>query len=336
MNSFMRQEIEYQPKMIRSMADYWQDNCSELIQEIESRKNIVLLGRGTSGNACIFASYLFGLSTGRHTIDFRPWLATQETVYADYSDCVVIAYSQSGESTDIIKSAEWLKERNAKVISITNSENENPSIKNVSDKVFFIKAGKEKAVPATKSYTAQLIVTAGLSGINIINQSEKIANSIENYLLSDNPKKLADFVSSKNVSVWLSRGIAQSSALDSSLKLQETVGLPSFGYSSAEFLHGPIACLNSNDCVVIFDNHDKDNVPNSVNKIIDVLNNKGVEYLKISNNDDKNTLNVNLPDAVWSQTVVYSVIGQYNALLMAENKNINPDKPQGLKKVTIT
>ena len=336
MKSFMRQEIEFQPQMIRDMSTYWQETSLELSEEIKSRKNIVLLGRGTSGNACIFASYLFGLSTGRHPIDFRPWLATQEAVYADYSDCIVLAYSQSGESTDVIRSAEWLKERKAKVIAITNSDNPNPSIKNVSDKVFFIKAGKENAVPATKSYTAQLMVTASLSGINIKNQSDQIADCIENYLNSNEAITLSEFVNEKKVSVWLSRGIIQPAALDASLKLQETVGLPSFGYSSAEFLHGPIACLNSNDCVIIFDSNDKDNVPNSVNKIIGVLNDKDVKYLKITDKIGEDSLNVKLPNETWAQTIVYSVIGQYNALLMAEKRNIDPDKPQGLKKVTIT
>lgn len=336
MKSFMRQEIEAQPELIRKLSAYWSDTAHELSSEIKSKKNIVLLGRGTSGNACIFASYLFGLSTGRHPIDFRPWLATQETVYADWSDSLVLAYSQSGESTDIIHAASWLKDRNAKVISITNSDSENPSIKNVSDKVFFIKAGKENAVPATKSYTAQLMVTAALSGIDIKAQSNIIADSIEKYLSSNEAKTLSDFVNSKNVSVWLSRGLIQPAALDASLKLQETVGVPSFGYSSAEFLHGPIACLNNKDCVIIFDSHEKDNVPDSIAKIIGVLEQKEVEYLKLTSNIQDNTLKIDLPSEKWSQTIVYSVIGQYNALLIAEARNIDPDKPMGLKKVTIT
>lgn len=336
MKSFMRQEIEFQPEMIRKMSEYWYETANQIGEEIKKSKNIVLLGRGTSGNACIFASYLFGLSTGRHPIDFRPWLATQETVYADWSDCVVLAYSQSGESTDIIKAAEWLKERNAKVVAITNSESDNPSIKKVSDHIFYIKAGKESAVPATKSYTAQLIVTAALSGIDIRNQTEAIAQSIEQYLVSEESKTLADFVNKKNVSVWLSRGLIQPAALDASLKLQETVGIPSFGYSSAEFLHGPIACLNDKDCVIIFDSHDQNNVPDSVSNIIRVLTEKNVEYLKLTSSIQDNSLKISLPKEKWAQTIVYSVIGQYNALLMAEKRNIDPDKPQGLKKVTIT
>jgi glucosamine--fructose-6-phosphate aminotransferase (isomerizing) len=336
MKSFMRQEIESQPDLIRNLSNYWQETANELQSEIKNKKNIVLLGRGTSGNACVFASYLFGLSTGRHPIDFRPWLATQDTVYADWSDSLVLAYSQSGESTDIIHAASWLKERNARVISITNSESDNPSIKNVSDKVFFIKAGKENAVPATKSYSAQLIVTAALSGININEHTSEIANCIEKYLISEESKKLAEFVNEKNVSVWLSRGLIQPAALDASLKLQETVGVPSFGYSSAEFLHGPIACLNNKDCVILFDSHDKDNVPDSISKIINVLEQKNVDYLKISNKEQNKCLNINLPSENWAQTIVYSVVGQYNALLIAEKRNIDPDKPMGLKKITIT
>lgn len=336
MKSFMRQEIEAQPHLIKSLASYWQNTANDLQNDLRSAKNIVLLGRGTSGNACIFASYLFGLSTGRHPIDFRPWLATQETVYADWSDSVVLAYSQSGESTDIIQAASWLKDRNAKVISITNSESDNPGIKKVSDKVFFIKTGVESAVPATKSYSAQLIVTAALSGIDIQKQTDRIADCIDKYIKSDAPDKLADFVNNKNVSVWLSRGITQPAALDSSLKLQETVGVPSYGYSSAEFLHGPIACLNKNDCVIIFDSNDKSHVPDSIPKTINILNEKGVDYINISDDEREKGLKIDLPDEQWAQTVVYSVIGQYNALLIAEKRNIDPDKPQGLKKVTIT
>jgi fructoselysine-6-P-deglycase FrlB-like protein len=92
MTSFMFKEISEQPDLFETKIKEWTETSAMIQPAIKGKSNIVLLGRGTSGNACVFASYLFGLTTGRHPIDFRPWLATQHTPPSDWSDSVFIYY----------------------------------------------------------------------------------------------------------------------------------------------------------------------------------------------------------------------------------------------------
>ncbi len=336
MKSYMQKEISEQPDIIEKKIDYWTDSAKRIRYLIEDKQNIVLLGRGTSGNACIFASYLFGLTTGRHPIDFRPWLSTQETPLADWSDSVVLAYTQSGESSDIVHSAEWLSRRGAKVIAVTNSQNKMSSISKVANETFYLDVGEELAVPATKTFSAQLFATAALAGLDIKEAAFEISKAMRDYLNSNVPKKLNDFIISKSVIIWLARGLIQPAALDASLKLQETVGISSFGWSSAEFLHGPVASLNENDCVIIFDDNENQNIPDSESKIINILSQKKVEYYKLSDKPGDKVISLSLPKDKWAKTILYSFIGQHVALTLAEKKGLNPDKPHGLKKVTLT
>jgi glucosamine--fructose-6-phosphate aminotransferase (isomerizing) len=336
MKSNMYQEIYGQPDLLIRKIKEWQAYAADIQPLIKEKSNIVLLGRGTSGNACVFASYLFGLTTGRHPIDFRPWLATQDTPFADWSDSVVIAYSQSGESTDIIHAAGWLKERGAKVVTITNSQSKTPSISKVSDRIFFLNVGAEHAVPATKTYSAQLFATAALAGLNIEKAIIETSEAMRAYLNSSVPEQLREFLNTKSVIIWLARGLLQAAALDTSLKLQETVGIPSFGWSTAEFLHGPIGSLQKNDCVIVF-SEKENNVADSINKIIGILNDKGIDYRIMGKDMDMdNSLNIQLPSDNWAKTILFSFIGQHTALSLAEKRGLNPDKPGGLKKVTLT
>ena len=336
MSSFMRSEIEAQPKIFLEKVDYWMESAKRIDPLLKSRKNIVLLGRGSSGNACTFASYIFGLATGRHPIDFRPWLTTQDIPHASYDDCVVLSYTQSGESTDIIHATEWLKNRGAKIIGITNAKSKTPSIAKFCDELFFLEAGDELAVPATKTFSIQLLVTAALAGINIKEKIAEISQCLTTYLTSSHPLVLRDFIDNKNVVLWLARGVSQCSALDSALKLQETVNFASFGYSSAEFLHGPIGSTKKDDAIILFDSSNSDK-ENDISKITKILEHRQIAYKVISNKQkDPNYLKIDLPNEKWAKAIVFSFIGQYNALLLSEKRGLNPDKPDSLNKITFT
>lgn len=326
MTSNMRKEIFEQPQLILEKTNYWLEEAQKLNSLFLSKRNIVLIGRGSSGNACVFASYIIGLKTGRHPLNFRPWLATQNTPDSNWDDSVVISYSQSGESTDIIKATKWLKDRGATIIGLSN--NKNSTLENISDGFFFLNVEKELAVPATKTFSMQLVASASLAGVDISLQSKSISESMTNYLNSSFSKELAEFANSKNTILWIGRGLSQASALDSALKMQETVNFTSFGYSSAEFLHGPIGSTRKDTGVIIFNDSDKEST--TINKIIQILKNRSVEYRILDINSIK------MPEDKWARAILFALIGQYTALLTAELRNVDPDQPQDLNKITFT
>ena len=139
---------------------------------MDGRGTTVVLGRGSSGNAATFAAYLWTMRTGRHPVEFRPWLATQPLPEADWSDAAALAFSASGRSTDVALASTWLRGRGARVVAVTEAADPEAHLVRASDEVFALGAGPERAVPATKSFTAQIFAAAALCGYPIANMVE--------------------------------------------------------------------------------------------------------------------------------------------------------------------
>ena len=73
-NSHMADEARSAPRVLRSDASRWQREANDIRRLVAERATAVLVGRGSSGNVCTFASYLFALQTGRQPLSFAPGL----------------------------------------------------------------------------------------------------------------------------------------------------------------------------------------------------------------------------------------------------------------------
>ena len=165
------------------------------------------------------------------------------------------------------------------------------------------------------------------------------ADCFDQLLVSERAELLADFLAEARQVAWLARGPAMAVALDAALKLQETAGIASTGYSSAEFLHGPVGAYDSRDRAVIFvdgdapfDNHDTVTATllNKGTPVLVIAQQKGGQELRGS------TLPVPFPDEIWSRGAVLALLAQQASYLLAVRKGVNPDAPAGLQKVTQT
>ena len=116
----MSREIADQPAMLEQHAEAWQARADQLRPRLAARKHVVLVGRGTSGNACTFATYLFATMHGRHPIEFRPWVAGVTTAGPSWDDAVVLAFSASGNST-ISKSVKTLRTAGFEITAIRDA-----------------------------------------------------------------------------------------------------------------------------------------------------------------------------------------------------------------------
>ena len=340
--SAMHSEIQEQPEMFTKQADSWNSQASTILESINGRRQLVLLGRGSSGNACTFASYLHAAQSGRHPIEFRPWLVTVENVKkADWSDCFVYAFSASGMSTDISSAALWLKKRGCYVVGITNSDEKKESLHlgQASNKLLRLNAGIERAVPATKSFTAQIFAAAALCGIDITKAAKQTSECFSAILKEDVGGALADFIGSPKNLYWLARGYALGGALDAALKVQETSGVNSQAYSTAEFLHGPIGAIDSKDRAIIF--IDSDEPDSSADTVIAALINRGTPVMVISGTDTRRSASpalypVPFPEDRWARATIIALAGQVAALEHATRLGVDPDSPKGLNKITLT
>ncbi len=334
-NSTMAKEARSAPAVLRSEAARWQREANAVRHQVADRTTTVLLGRGSSGNVCTFAAYLFAIQSGRQPIEFRPWLATQTLPEADWSDAVVYAFSYSGQSTDIAASAEWLRAHGALVVAITEAGIADTHLLKHAHHVIRLGCEPELAVPATKSVIAQLFVAAALSGVDVTLAAEQTAACMLRIDADAVATRLAAFLAGARTVTWLARGPSIGGALDAALKLQESVGTPAFGYSTAEYLHGPIAAASSDDRVVLFSGADEP--MESSKAVTTALLARGVPHISLGGDQiPAAQLPLPLPDARWARTSVLAYIAQLTCADLAGRYGINPDEHPSLRKVTQT
>ncbi len=338
---YMNLEISEQPAMLEDKAADWMAAAEGFVPKIMARDNLVVLGRGSSGNACVYASYLYGLRTGRHVISFRPWLSTQELPTSDWSDAAVLAFSVSGQSTDIAQSAGWLAERGAHVIGVTNAPDNDCRLGDAADGLFHLEIGEERAVPATKSFCAQLFAGAALLGYDIGAPARQAASAIRTLDGSGYGEQLADFMADAKTVSWVGRGPSLAACEDAALKLRETARQDSGGWSSAEIQHGFVGSLGPDDRAVIFS--DGNDTAANITAVANALLSRdtpfivaGADYHTAGGARTSSMLPMDLPEARWARAPVFANLSQRAALHLALQRGLDPDCPAGLKKVTET
>ena len=333
--NYMDREARTAPQMLRAEAARWQREATRIRQLVTERPRVVLVGRGSSGNVCTFASYLFALQTGHQPIEFRPWLTTQPLPDADWSDAVVYAFSYSGRSTDVAASAEWLKARGALVVAISEADAADAYVLQSAQHVLRLGCGPELAVPATKSVIAQFFIAAALAGYEIELAAAQLADCMQSVDAAGVPAKLAEFLTGARTVTWLARGPSVAGALDAALKLQEAVGIPTFAYSTAEYLHGPIAAASPQDRVVFFAAADES--MESQQAVTTALLARSVPSLCLGcEQTPAAQLLLPFPEAHWARTALLAFIAQLTCISLAEHYGINPDEHPALRKVTET
>jgi len=153
---FMLKEIYEQPKIISLMLNE-RINAIESSVEIDMRKRdfdeIILTGCGTSYHACLI---------GRFYFEKISKIPTRVEISSEFGssgiipkNTITIALTQSGETRDTIKAVKRAKEEGIRTLAITNVVGS--SITRISDEVFYMRAGPEISVAATKTFLAQLL-----------------------------------------------------------------------------------------------------------------------------------------------------------------------------------
>jgi len=352
-HSFMHNEINQQPGIICEQAAGWTQRGQMLRALLLSRRQVILVGRGSSGNAALYFTYLWSTSSGRQPMDFRLWIAQDDNDIGDYADCAVVAYSASGQSTDVVKACQWLKKRGALVLGVTAAEDSNCRLGSVCDELFLLNCGIEKAVPATKSFTSQMAASAVLSGFPFATRAPLIAQTMERVIAGALAEQLATFISGARTVIMLGRGHVLGAVHDAALKLQETTALASFAYSTAEFFHGPMGCVVPEDRIIIFSSGDSSDLEG---RLLVSLAQRGVPVRLVAG---EHTIPSSLAELIthltksvsntqfqfierpatgedWSDAFVLIALIQMTCVALCERMGRSPDAPPALKKVTET
>ena len=290
---------------------------------------VVFLARGSSDNAAVFGRYLAELCAGRPAGLAAPSLYTRYHADVDWHGYLMIALSQSGATPEIISTCQAVRAGGAVVLGITN-EPQSP-LADAVDLLLSTDAGPERAVPATKTVTAQLAVlatvTSALRAAPVPDGTlDGLPGAVAAVLGDPGPvRKLADRWRDLDRLVVAGRGLAYGAALETALKVKETTGILAEGISTADLLHGPIAAVYAGAPVLLVDGG------GPADTDLDEL-----RALLVSRRAHAASLPVppGLPEAV--HVIAAITRGQQLAYELARARHVNPDAPAHLSKVTAT
>jgi glucosamine--fructose-6-phosphate aminotransferase (isomerizing) len=343
MPSFLEQEIAAQPEVIERLLAAESERVTNIVAALPPFEYAIIAARGTSDHAATYANYVWG-SLG----DYPVALATPSlyTLYARpprMDGALVVAVSQSGQSPDIVAVLEEGKRQGRPTLAITN-DGSSP-LAAAADHVIEIHAGPERSVAATKTYTAQMTVMALLGAAfsqnsQYLAQLQRLPEALQTTLdRAASVGTRTERYRYMEQCVIIGRGYNYATALELSLKLKELTYVMANAYSSADFRHGPIATISEGLPTILI-------MPGGAafDDMLDLakdLKNRGAELLIVSNEEATRPLATtllpiapNLPE--WLSPLAAIMPGQVFALHLAQAKGLDPDKPRGLRKVTLT
>ena len=263
---FMEKEIAEQPETILAAIGGRVDFRSHKIdlpeisltkKQLATFNRIILVGMGTSLHAGMAGVHMIEALSGipavaENSSEFR----YRNPVVS--KDTLVISIGQSGETVDTLAAMEQAKRKQAKILTICNTDN-SQAIR-LADGWIPMRAGLEIGVAATKTFLNTL-VSLYLFASYLGNQTNYLADSFLNNStesLVKLPDQIGQIVQEKKVYLdiatktyeqpnlmYIGRCIQYPVALEGALKMKEISYTHAEGMSAGELKHGPIALIDN-------------------------------------------------------------------------------------------
>lgn len=339
-----RMEIMEQPEVLRRVIGANEDvarNCAASINWSHV-KFVLIAARGTSDHAATYAKYLWGAYNRLPVALAAPALHTMYHTPPNLEGALVMGISQSGASTDIVTVLQQAREQGAQTLALTNRENS--PLAQAAQFVLPLLAGEEKAVAATKTYTSQLACIALLSAVlsndsERLEQLKRIPDAVAQALkVEDRARECAERYRYMQSGVVLSRGFNLATASEIALKIKEMSYSHMQPYSTADFMHGPLASVDEGFPVIAV--APKGVLYQNLLESLKTVKDRLAELLVISDGEEALSM-ARMPIRVpsvpeWLSPIVDVIPGQWLALYLALARGYQPDTPRALNKVTLT
>jgi len=350
----MRVEIAEQPDALRRTLDSLLPQAGALEALGRETRQVLFIARGSSDNAAVYGQYLCSVRAGRLASLASPSLATVYRADLDLHGVLAVAVSQSGATEEIVTTLRWARRCGARTVAVTNVAGS--PLTEAADVALITQAGRELAVPATKTYTTQLAALAvlalsvgsgasagpagpGLPGAGL-EELRRLPEAVEAMLdVAPAAEALAGRLTDADTLVVSGRGFAYSTALELSLKLKETCYVTAVGLSYADLVHGPIAILDPGTPALLVAAADGPMLP-EMTGLARRIAATGADVYGIGGGQElaavcRSTLpGPGLPEHLAPLALV--VPGQLLVEALARAKGLDPDAPRGLDKVTQT
>ncbi len=342
----LRDEIREQPEVVARFLAEQAGNIESIAGSLRDRppRHIVIAARGTSDHAAVYAQYVLGVRHGWTVGLGAPSIVSIYGATPDVRDALVIGISQSGASPDIIAVIAEAQAQGAPTIAITNEPDS--TLAAAADQTIALHAGPERAIAATKTYTAELLAIALLSAALTDDPADRAAvaalpDTLARVLeLEPEIERIAYDQAATTRALVIARGFEYATAREWALKLKELARVFADPYSAADFQHGPLTLVEPGVPVLAVV---RAGVPGAdlvvlLGRLRDEF---GGELMIVS--DDEPALDlarwpVRLPSETpeWLGPIVSIVPGQLHALHLTRARGLDPERPRNLSKVTRT
>ena len=357
---FMLKEIHEQPAALQATLAGRLDadgavDLSELDLDFSGIDRIVIVACGTAYHAGLL---------GKNTLERLARIPVEVAVASEYrygdpvgdEGTLVVAISQSGETTDTLAAIEAARGFGARVLAVTNTQGS--LITREADAVLLTKAGPEVGVAATKTFLTQVaalyLLALGIAevrggrpieGLREIGRAlrrspEKVEEGIELLSAPGLMSRAVGVFAGARCALFLGRGQSFPVALEGALKLKEISYLPAEGYPAGEMKHGPIALVDE-QCPVVAILGEGTLREKTLSNVEETVA-RGARVISVANQGDAAAERISqsvlpvprVPEVL--SPLVSAVPLQFLAYHVAKARGLNVDKPRNLaKSVTV-
>ncbi len=362
----MLREIYEQPSSLTAALGHYVRNdaldetaFTPVYQWFRDHHQVVFSASGTSRHASLAGEIMIEDISGM-PVDVE---YASEYVYREINTLTnpgIIVVSQSGETADTLAALREANRRRHGTIAVTNVESS--TMAREAEISLPTWAGRELAVPATKSFTAQLLVLnliAVASGVALETLSGDtlaahfkelatlpalIARQLDSW--ERQMEQIAMALKAVETYLFLGRGIHYAIAREGALKLKESAYLQAEGYPSGELKHGPNALVGSTAAIVAIATVDRSE-PGSVIRyeksvqLLHDLKKQGAAVVALGNHGDEEVAAASThfvpiaPTREHLLPITEVVPLQLFAYFCAVQRDIDVDRPRNLTKAVL-
>ena len=335
---FTLKEINEQPRTVLAASVQDQRNVEAFARAIRKAKSLYITASGTSYHAGLLMKFRLNKEA---KIRVDTVVAGELKEHSGFlgKGSVVLAFSQSGETADVMEAVKEAKKRGAKVYSVVNAAGS--SLARESDGVLLLNCGPEVGVAATKSFTAQVVVANlvvdSVLGKKRSNGFKELSLAVEEALKCDEQiRELVQEYRTRPDFYFVARGYESPVAMEGALKLKELSYIHAEGMPASELKHGTLALIEKGTPVVVL--NPSGDVHADTLSSAEELRARGADVIGIS--DEKDAVYrhfVRVPKVQPKfAPIVEAVPLQLLAYHMSVAKENDPDYPRNLaKSVTV-
>jgi glucosamine--fructose-6-phosphate aminotransferase (isomerizing) len=328
-------DMAAQPNVLRALTA----RRAEVIGSLRGPRpaGVVIVARGSSDYAAIFGRYLLEAATGRPVALAAASLQTLYGVELHLSGWLAVGISQSGRTPEIATVLDRYRRAGARTVAVTNEPGS--PLASAASVSIPLGAGEEGAVPATKTFTAQLAAMALLAeALGPVawgaGDWRRLPELVEEVLADPGPaERAAAALGDAHELVAVGRGYLMCVALEAALKLREATGVRAEGWSVADFRHGPVTVARGDLPLLAVSASGP--AAADVEELAVELERAGTPVLTLADRPDAE---LPYPGGLAEPLCALpaTVRAQQLALALARRRELDPDEPPRLRKVTPT